>query len=183
MKKSLLRTTTVAGAIAAISLAGTQPVLAQDGPSKVMTYAGEIQFQGQSITKETADFLHRRILEQRASQLVTWAMSMMNFETLYPALLSNMKTSNGKDFAEEDIFFGLYDGYEGVYPFMTANVTTPYTIALSDLSKTGPIVLDLPPGAIYGVIDNAWMQPIHEIDGTPGKLLMVGPGQDYPGRF
>ncbi len=104
-------------------------------------------------------------------------MPMMNFEQLYPALLSNLKAS------EDEIFFGLYDGYDGVYPFMTANITTPYTIAFSDLSKTGPVVVDLPPGAIYGVIDNAWMQPIHEIDGEPGKLLLVGPGQDYPKEF
>ena len=27
------------------------------------------------------------------------------------------------------------------------------------------------------------MQPIHEIDGTPGKLLLLGPGQDAPSNF
>jgi hypothetical protein len=178
MKKSILLNTTIAGAIALMSMAGTQPVLAQDGTSTVMTYAGELQFQGQTITKDTAAFLHRRILEQRATQLVTWAMPMMNFEQLYPALHANLKTSQGMDVSDEDIFFGLYDGYDGVYPFMTANVTTPYTLGFSDLSKTGPIVVELPPGAVYGVIDNAWQQPIHEINGTPGKLLLVGPGQN-----
>ncbi|WP_216825893.1 DUF1214 domain-containing protein [Sulfitobacter sp. SK012] len=178
MRKPLLLNSTVAGAFALMSLAGTQPVLAQDGMSTAMTYAGELQFQGQTITKDTAAFLHRRILEQRATQLVTWAMPMMNFEQLYPALHANLKTSQGMDISDEDIFFGLYDGYDGVYPFMTANVTTPYTIGFSDLSQTGPIVVDLPPGAIFGVVDNAWMQPIHEIDGTPGKLLLVGPGQN-----
>ncbi len=147
------------------------------------TYLGKLEYQDQSITKKTAELLHRRILLQRATQLVTWAMPMMNFEQLYPALHANLKTANGMDVSEEDIFFGLYDGYDGVYPFMTANVTTPYTIGFSDLSQTGPIVVDLPPGAIYGVVDNAWMQPIHEIDGKPGKLLLVGPGQDYPKNF
>ena len=154
-----------------------------DKVSAQETYLGKLEYQDQSITKKTAEFLHRRILEQRATQLVTWAMPMMNFEQLYPALHANLKTSNGMDVSEEDIFFGLYDGYDGVYPFMTANVTTPYTIGFSDLSQTGPIVVDLPPGAIYGVVDNAWMQPIHEIDGKPGKLLLVGPGQKYPKDF
>ena len=37
------------------------------------TYLGKLEYQGQSITKDTAEFLHRRILEQRATQLVTWA--------------------------------------------------------------------------------------------------------------
>ena len=138
---------------------------------------GDLTFQDQTITKETAAMLHEQIGLQRATQLVTWAMPMMNFDTLYPAMLSNQKMS------ENDIFFSLCDGYYGVYPYMTANVTTPYTIAMSDLSKTGPVVLDLPAGEIYGVVNNAWMQPIHEIEGQPGKLLLVGPGQKYPKDF
>jgi hypothetical protein len=141
------------------------------------TYLGKLEYQDQSITKKTAELLHRRILLQRGTQLVTWAMPMMNFYTLYPAMLSNQKMS------ENDVFFSLCDGYDGVYPYMTANVTTPYTIAMSDLSKTGPVVVEIPPGAIFGVVNNAWMQPIKEIDGKPGKLLLVGPGQDYPKNF
>ena len=166
------------GVLAGLAVLGVAQASAQETETTVQqTYAGEITLQDQTITKETAAFLHRRLLEQRATQLVSWAMPMMNFETLYPALLANTGQS------EEDVFFGLYDGYDGVYPFMTANVTTPYTIGFSDLTETGPIVVDLPPGEIYGVVDNAWMQPIHEIDGTPGKLLLVGPGQDIPKDF
>ena len=167
------------GLVAALALISVTTQVGAQGTAGLVsdTYAGKIEFQDQSITKKSAEFLHRRILEQRATQLVTWAMPMMNFETLYPALLSD----TGRK--EDEVYFGLYDGYDGVYPFMTANVTTPYTIAFSDLSKTGPVVVDLPPGEIYGVIDNAWMQPIHEIGGTPGKLLLVGPGQDHPKDF
>ncbi|PVB59845.1 DUF1214 domain-containing protein [Labrenzia sp. 011] len=179
------KATSLFGLLTGVAMAAlAQQAVAQGtGLTTQKTYVGEIEFQGQSITKKSAEFLHRRLLEQRATQLVTWAMPMMNFETLYPALLSNLKASNGLDIAADDIFFGLYDGYDGVYPFMTANVTTPYTIAHSDLSQTGPVVLDLPPGAIYGVVDNAWMQPIHEIEGQAGKLLLVGPGQEYPRDF
>ena len=43
------------------------------------TYLGKLEYQDQTITKKTAEFLHRRILLQRATQLVTWAMPMMNF--------------------------------------------------------------------------------------------------------
>ena len=141
------------------------------------TYLGPLEYQDQTLTKTSAELLHRQILLQRGTQLVSWAMPMMNFYQLHPALLSDLKVS------EEEIFFGLHDGYDGVYPFMTANVTTPYTIGMADLSKTGPVVVDIPPGQIYGVIDNAWMQPIKEIDGKPGKLLLVGPEQEYPKDF
>jgi len=150
---------------------------ADPGVSVQETYLGKLEFQDQTLARSSAELLHRQILLQRATQLVSWAMPMMNFEQLYPALLSNTKQAEG------EVFFGLYDGYDGVYPFMTANVTTPYTIAMADLSKTGPVVVDLPPGEIYGVIDDAWMQPIHEIQGQPGKLLLLGPGQEQPKDF
>ncbi len=142
------------------------------------TYAGKIEYQDQTITKATAEVLHQQMALQRTSQLVLWAIPMMNFYQLYPALLSNLNVGG------DEPVFGLYDGYDGVYPFMTANVTTPYTIAMSDLSKTGPVVVDIPPGKIYGVVNNAWMQPIKEINsGKQKTLLLVGPGQEYPKDF
>jgi len=169
MKTKILMSLVVCGLLATSGFAKQVPV--------EETYAGKIEFQGQTITKATANTLHKEMALQRTSQLVLWAMPMMNFYTLYPALLENLKMT------ENDVFFGLYDGYDGVYPYMTANVTTPYTLGMSDLSVTGPLVIDLPAGEIYGVVDNAWMQPIKEINGKPGKLLLVGPGQDYPKDF
>ena len=62
----------------------------------------------------------KRLLKLPAP-MVGWAMPMMNFYQLYPAMLSNQKMS------ETDIFFSLCDGYDGVYPYMTANVAIPYT--------------------------------------------------------
>ena len=164
-------------ALVAVSVSAHGYAAGHDPVTIQKTYLGTLEFQGQTITKKTANILHRQLLLQRATQLVSWAMPMMNFYQLHPALISNMKVKEG------EIFFGLHDGYDGVYPFMTANVTTPYTIALSDLSKTGPIVLEIPPGEIYGVVDNAWMQPIKEINGKPGKMLLVGPGQNIPKNF
>ena len=181
MKIKQLFTLALAGLMVtslAVSVCTHGYATANDTVTVEETYVGKLEFQGQTITKKTAEFLHRQILLQRATQLVTWAMPMMNFYQLYPALISNMKVS------EDDIFFGLYDGYDGVYPFMTANLTTPYTIAMTDLSKTGPVVVDIPPGQIYGVVNDAWMQPIKEIgSGKQETLLLLGPGQDTPKNF
>lgn len=176
MKRKKLSTLVLAGLIIFSSAAQVNAATDYAVPDG-KTYLGTLEYQDQTITKKTAELLHRQILLQRATQLVTWAMPMMNFNQLYPAMLSNQKMN------EDDVFFSLCDGYDGVYPYMTANVTTPYTIAMSDLLKTGPVVLDLPAGEIYGVVNNAWMQPIKEINGIPGKLLLVGPGQDYPKDF
>lgn len=142
------------------------------------TYAGKIEFQDQTITKETAEMLHRQIALQRASQLVLWAMPVTSFYQLYGAFNSNLNVDPNNP------VIGLFEGYEGVYPYLTANVTTPYTIAMVDLSKTGPYVVNIPEGGVYGVADSAWQQPIKEIgSGKEEHLLFVGPGQEYPKDF
>ena len=99
----------MAGLLAVAGIAPLQAEGVQD------TYLDKLEYQDQTLSKESAALLHRQILLQRATQLVTWAM---------------------------------------------------------------------PPGQIYGVVDNAWMQPIKEIgSGKPETLLLVGPGQSYPKDF
>lgn len=142
------------------------------------TYVGKLEYQGQTITKATAQMLQRRIALQRASQLVLWSLPITSFYQGYYAQNDNLGVDG------HDPVIGLYQGYNGVYPFLTANVTTPYTISMVDLSKTGPLVVNIPAGAVYGVADNAWQQPIKEINsGKQESLLFVGPGQDYPKDF
>lgn len=43
------------------------------------TYLGKLEYQDQTLTKESAKHLHRQILLQRGTQLVSWAIPMMNF--------------------------------------------------------------------------------------------------------
>ncbi len=142
------------------------------------TYAGKIVFQDQTISKASAKALHRQIDLQRASQLVLWSLPVTSFYQLYGAIKSDLPMN------ENEPVIGLYEGYDGVYPYLTANVTTPYTISMVDLSKTGPLVVNIPAGGVYGVADNAWQEPIKEIgSGKEEHLLFVGPGQAYPKDF
>ena len=60
----------------------------------------------------------------------------------------------------EDLAIGLYEGPDAVRTWLTANVTTPYTVTVFDLSGTGPLVFEIPEGGVYGVCDNAWQEPI-----------------------
>ena len=146
--------------------------------SAAETYAGKIEFQDQTITKATAAALHREIALQRASQLVLWAMPAISFYQLHDAIKTDLNLKN------DDPVIGLFAGYDGVYPYLTANVTTPYTLSMVDLSKTGPLVVNIPAGAVYGVANNAWQQPIKEIgSGKQETLLFVGPGQKSPKNF
>lgn len=143
------------------------------------TYLGKLEYQDQTLTKASAAKLHRDIDLQRASQLTLWAMPITSFYHSYMSTKTNLGLS---DDAEPVI--GLFEGYDAVYPILTANVTTPYTISTVDLSATGPLVVNIPEGSVFGVANNAWQEPIKEIDsGKKETLLFVGPGQDYPKDF
>ena len=105
-------------------------------------------------------------------------MPITSFYQSYKATKTNLGLH------DEEPVTGLYEGYDAVYPFLTANVTTPYTISAVDLSATGPLVVNIPEGSIFGVANNAWQEPIKEIgSGKKESLLFVGPGQDYPKDF
>ena len=142
------------------------------------TYLGEIQYQDQTLTKASAAKLHRDIDLQHASQLTLWALPIANFYQIHKAAEANI------GFKDDDVVIGVYEGYDAVYPMVTANVTTPYTVANVDLSATGPLVVNIPAGGVFGVANNAWQEPIKEIgSGKAERLLFVGPGQDYPKDF
>ncbi len=142
------------------------------------TYLGSIEFQDQTITKASAEKLNRAIDLQRAAQLTLWALPITSMYQGHEAAKANL------GFNDDEVVIGLYEGYAGVYPFITANVTTPYTVSNLDLSATGPVVVEIPAGGIFGVANNAWQEPIIEIgSGKKETLLFVGPGQDYPKDF
>ena len=172
MNTKILTSLAIAGLVSTSWMTGSRAQTVEE------TYAGKIEFQDQTITRQTAEMLHRKIALQRASQLVLWAMPVTSFYQLYGAFNSNLKVDPNNP------VIGLFEGYEAVYPYLTANVTTPYTIAMVDLSKTGPYVVNIPEGGVYGVADSAWQQPIKEIgSGKEEHLLFVGPGQEYPEDF
>jgi hypothetical protein len=72
---------------------------------------------------------------------------------------------------------------------LTANSTTPYISACTDLRK-GPVVLELPPagpdGLLFGQIEDAWEIIIAEVGpsgldkGQGGKFLLTPPGYKGP---
>lgn len=149
-----------------------------EGENTESSYLGTISYQNQTISKASAEMLNREIDLQRASQIALWAMPITSMYQGHEAAKSNL------GFTDDEVVIGLYEGYDGVYPFITANVTTPYTVSNLDLSATGPVVVNIPAGGIFGVGNNAWQEPIVEIgSGKAETLLFVGPGQDYPKDF
>ncbi|MEE9591027.1 MAG: DUF1254 domain-containing protein [Thermodesulfobacteriota bacterium] len=78
----------------------------------------------------------------------------MSFYQMVNVFQENLKTEPSEP------AIGLFQGYDGVYVWLTANVMTPYTVSFLDLAKTGPVVVEIPGGGIYGVANNAWQGPI-----------------------
>ena len=164
--------------LAGCSEQGITESVAVEAATTQDSYLGKIEYQDQTLTKASAAKLNREIDLQRASQLTLWAMPISSFYQSYKATKENV------GFSDEDVVIGLYEGYDAVYPFITANVTTPYIISMADLSVTGPLIVNIPEGSIFGVANNAWQEPIKEINsGKKESLLFVGPGQDYPKDF
>jgi hypothetical protein len=69
---------------------------------------------------------------------------------------------------------------------ITANATTPYILNFIDLSETGPLVIELPPGPTAGGVSDFWQREIGVLgemglhQGRGGKHLVVPPDQDVP---
>ena len=64
---------------------------------------------------------------------------------------------------------------------LTANATTPYLMAFPNMKDTGPLVAEVPAGAVAGGILDFWQRPLTDCGqtgpdkGAGGKYLILGP--------
>jgi hypothetical protein len=117
---------------------------------------------------------------QRAVQAYLWAYPAVSFEAL------RVRT-------ERDLGAGLNDliiadkfaDANGLW--LTANDTTIYAQTNVDLGKSGPVVVEVPPGLIVGLVDDFWQRSLVDVglpgpDGDKGgKFLLLPPG--YTGEL
>jgi hypothetical protein len=142
---------------------------------KVETRLGALTFERGYPTAETARKLFDEIDYQRAVQAYLWGYPAVSFESIRVA---TKRDFNG-DLNEMFIADKFADA-QSVY--LTANDTTIYAYTNVDLGKSGPIVIDVPPGRIVGLIDDFWQRAITDL-GLPGpygdkggKSLLLPPG-------
>ena len=126
-------------------------------------------------TEETTRKLFDEIDYQRAVQAYLWAYPAVSFESIRIAT----KRDLGADLNDMVIADNFADP-KGLW--LTANDTTIYALANVDLGKSGPVVVEIPPGAIVGMIDDFWQRSIADVglpgpDGAKGgKFLLLPPG-------
>jgi hypothetical protein len=77
-----------------------------------------------------------------------------------------------------------FKGIESVRFYLTANNNTPYIVSRINLAETGPLTIEVPPGLLLGVVDDAWQRPVVDLGlighgkGRGETLLILGPGQE-----
>jgi hypothetical protein len=143
-------------------------------PDAVETRIGTLKFERGFPTEETKRKVFDEIDYQRAVQAYLWAYPAVSFQSI----MMEAKRAFGNDLND----LGIADNF--VDPkslWLTANDVTIYALANVDLGKQGPVVVDIPPGAIVGLIDDFWQRSVVDVglpgpDGDKGgKFLLVPP--------
>ncbi len=159
--------------------AGTPGAAASSSPATAQARLGALTFERGYPTADTTRKLFDEMDYQRAVQAYLWAYPAVSFESIRLAA----KEVYGNDYMDISIADKFVDT-KSIY--LTANDTTIYAFANVDLGQAGPVVLDIPPGAIVGLIDDFWQRSATDV-GLPGphgdkggKFLLVPPG--YTGQ-
>lgn len=143
-------------------------------PASVKTRIGTLTFERGYPTEETKRKVFDEIDYQRAVQAFLWAYPAVSFESIRVAAQNAGIDRNDIGIADK------FADAEGLW--LTANDTTVYAFANIDLGKDGPMVVDIPPGAIVGLTDDFVQKSITDLglpgpDGDKGgKFLLLPPG-------
>jgi hypothetical protein len=175
MKQIIAKTLTVVAVLAA-SLGAA--VHAETIDTRIGKLSFTHAFANGYPTKATVEKLYDERDFQRACQLYLWALPIVA-----PAQgQEQVRTVLGAG----DLDILLADTYEERLGILTPNVTTPYLGIMPDLGRTGPLVIEIPAGAIAGLVDDFWQRPVTDLglagpdQGKGGKYLILGPGQSVP---
>ncbi len=148
-------------------------------PDSVKTRIGTLNFVRGYPTEETARKLYDEMDYQRAVQAFLWAYPAVSFESI--------RIAAKQELAADYNALAIADNFvDPKSVWLTANNTTIYALANINLAQAGPVVIDLPPGAMVGIIDDFWQRSITDVglpgpDGDKGgKFLLLPP--DYSGE-
>jgi len=143
-------------------------------PDSVKTRIGDLKFEQGFPTEETTRKVFDEMDYQRAVQAYLWAYPVVSFESI-------RLTTKEAGIDLNDL--GIADNFaDPKAVWLTANDTTIYALSNIDLGKDGPVVVEIPPGAIAGMIDDFWQKSISDVglpgpDGAKGgKFLLLPPG-------
>ncbi|MEX1042292.1 MAG: DUF1254 domain-containing protein [Pirellulaceae bacterium] len=126
-------------------------------------------------TEESAQTLSEELYFQRAVQTYLWAL---------PAMKEGLGQTFGRGYQVMTVF------EQRLKPntiITTPNSDVIYGLGWADLSETGPLVIDVPPG-LQGLLDDMWHRPLKgpkKENGTHylGDLGLPGPDKGQGGKY
>ena len=169
----------VAGRALAVALVGALSLAtarAQELPTTgvVKSRLGDLELKNGYPTEATVKRIYDDIDFQRASQAYLWALPIMAME--------QWQREQREKFGAGNLDYVDYLTFRDKLGLLTANATTPYVMAFPSMKETGPLVVEVPPGAVAGGIVDFWQRPLTDCGqtgpdrGAGGKYLVLGPG-------
>jgi hypothetical protein len=138
---------------------------------------GGLSFENGFPSDDTTRKLFDEMDYQRAVQAFLWAYPAVSFESI--------RVGSKRDLGADLNDFVIADNYaDPKAVWLTANDTTIYSLTNVDLGKSGPVVVEIPPGAIVGIIDDFWQRSLTDVGvpgpdaGKGGKFILVPPGYE-----
>ena len=148
-------------------------------PDVVDTSIGRLEFFDGMPTAATADAVYDNLLRIRATEAFLDFVPAASLEALRAGMVSL-----GVDEARKCLLFDELMDSNSL--FLTGNTDTVYAICLLDLERDGPTVIEVPPGAGPGTINDAYFRFVIDLGGPGpdrgkgGRYLVLPP--DYEGE-
>jgi hypothetical protein len=140
----------------------------------IETRIGKLTLESGYPSPETVQKLYDEMDFQRACQAYIWGIPAVGIEEWGRAHRDVFKAKNGQMLS--------YLDFKEKLGILTPNFTTPYIVTLVDLQESGPIVVELPPGLMAGMIMDVWQRVLTDLGvvgpdkGKGGKFLILPPG-------
>ena len=150
------------------------PQAKQPFEGKVDTRIGTLEFSNQYPSNESMQTILDSMDFHGATQAYLWGIPIASFANMQYYNLDVLKVRQG-----ELVHFVSLKERLGI---LTGNATTPYLLGTANLLETGPFVIDLPAGAIGGMVDDFWQRPVTDVGlvgpdkGKGAKFLITPPG-------
>jgi hypothetical protein len=146
-------------------------------PDRVETRIGVLEFFDGMPTDATAELLLEHLTFLRAVEVFLSTIPAASLEAAHAGLVGFGATAANRVV----IFDDLMDSNS---LFLTGNTDTVYALAVFDLHRDGPTVVEVPPGCGPGTVDDAWFRFVIDMGapgpdrGQGGKYLLLPPGYD-----
>lgn len=153
-------------------------------PDSVETRIGTLEYFDGIPTKETAKLLYDNLDFLRGVETFLNGMAATSLEGLRLGQVSLGATASNHAVIFDDLM-------DNAPLFLTGNTDTVYCLAFLDLKKDGPTVVEIPPGAGPGTVNDAFFRFVIDMGGPGpdkgkgGKYLILPPDfeGDAPGGY